>query len=68
MGVTAEKIFSQGLIDGVIEEPLGGAHRDVEGMCSRLRALLSSELRTLQSTPMDVLLANRYKKYMAMGV
>ncbi len=68
MQVTADKTLKNGLIDGIIEEPLGGAHRDLESMCSRLRGVLSKELRTLQTMPIDVLLAERYAKYMALGV
>jgi acetyl-CoA carboxylase carboxyl transferase subunit alpha len=68
MGVSADKILKQGLIDGVIEEPLGGAHRDFESMCTRLRTVLSTELRHLDALSLDALLAKRYKKYLAMGV
>ena len=68
MGVSADKILKQGLIDGVIEEPLGGAHRDFESMCTRLRAVLSTELRNLEALPIDSLLSQRYKKYLAMCV
>lgn len=67
MGVTAEKTFDHGLIDRVIEEPLGGAHRDVVEMCNRLRSVLTSELSALNALPIKTLLAQRYDKFMAMG-
>ncbi|KTD20656.1 acetyl-CoA carboxylase carboxyltransferase subunit alpha [Legionella londiniensis] len=67
MGITADKILENGLIDRVVEEPLGGAHRNLEEMMIRLNAVLSDELRELKSMPVDVLLAERYKKFMAMG-
>lgn len=67
MGITAEKILEMGLIDQVIDEPLGGAHRNVEDMTSRLKAILIDNLKQLQSKNIDTLLEERYKKLMAMG-
>lgn len=67
MGITAEKIYEHGLVDAVIEEPLGGAHRDVAEMTSRLKDTLVDELRILKSLTTDELLQLRYKKFMAMG-
>lgn len=67
MGVTAPEILSFGLIDGIIPEPLGGAHRDCELIASRVKDSIREACRVLRSTPIDQLLAARYKKYMAMG-
>ncbi|MBA2711879.1 MAG: acetyl-CoA carboxylase carboxyltransferase subunit alpha [Tatlockia sp.] len=67
MGITAEKIYEYGLIDEVIKEPLGGAHRNLEDMTSRLKTLLVDELSALNSLPIDELLQLRYEKFMAMG-
>ncbi|MBA3536827.1 MAG: acetyl-CoA carboxylase carboxyltransferase subunit alpha [Tatlockia sp.] len=67
MGITAEKILESGLIDKVVKEPLGGAHRNVEDMTSRLKNILIDELRLLKSFPTDELLRLRYEKFMAMG-
>lgn len=67
MGVTADKIFEMGLIDEVIEEPLGGAHRDVDDMTARLKSILIDHLRTLKTKPINELLTDRYQKLMAMG-
>jgi acetyl-CoA carboxylase carboxyl transferase subunit alpha len=67
MGITAEKILESGLIDKVVKEPLGGAHRNVEDMTSRLKNILIDELRILKSLPTDELLRLRYEKFMAMG-
>lgn len=67
MGITADKILESGLIDNVIAEPLGGAHRNVTDMTSRLKELLIDELRELKRLPIDELLKQRYKKFMAMG-
>lgn len=67
MGITADKILDNGLIDHVLQEPLGGAHRDVQDMARRLSSVLTDELHVLCSLPLDVLVAQRYEKFMAMG-
>jgi acetyl-CoA carboxylase carboxyl transferase subunit alpha len=67
MGIAAEKILAHNLVDLVVDEPLGGAHRDVVGMADRLKAVLTDELHQLQSLPLDELLEQRYRKFMAMG-
>jgi acetyl-CoA carboxylase carboxyl transferase subunit alpha len=56
-----------GVLDDVIEEPLGGAHRDHQQMASRLKLYLIKCLRELVGTPIDQLLANRYEKFRRMG-
>lgn len=68
MGITADKILENKLIDRVIPEPLGGAHRNVTQMCDRIRVMITSELNVLKSLPIETLLSERYKKFMAMGV
>lgn len=67
MGITATKIFEHGLVDNVIKEPLGGAHRDVETMSTRLKGVLIEELRSLRRLTLPQLLDARYAKFMAMG-
>jgi acetyl-CoA carboxylase carboxyl transferase subunit alpha len=67
MGVTADKIYANGLVDMVIEEPLGGAHRDVNSMCKILKKTLATELNNLQNKSITQLLDNRYNKLMAIG-
>lgn len=67
MGITADKTLEHGLIDRVIEEPLGGAHRDVVEMSLRLRTALTKELDALETLSLKTLLAQRYDKFMAMG-
>lgn len=67
MGITAEQIFKNKLVDGVIPEPLGAAHRDVDEMAKRLKTLLSNELAALNKVPVDRLIELRYQKFMAMG-
>ena len=67
MGITAAKILENKLVDRIVEEPLGGAHRNVVEMAATLKAVLIDELRFLKSLPTDELLAKRYQKFMAMG-
>ena len=67
MGITASQVFANKLVDGIIDEPLGGAHRDVVAMADTLKAALTEELHVLKSLPIDELLAKRYNKFMAMG-
>ncbi len=67
MGITADRIFENELVDMVVPEPLGGAHRDVDEMTSRLKRLLTSELQALKKVPLDQLIELRYQKFMAMG-
>lgn len=67
MGVTADKIYSHGLIDKILSEPLGGAHRDISSMSTSIKETLLLELKNLKSLSVDELLNRRYKKLMAMG-
>ncbi|HAF86928.1 MAG: acetyl-CoA carboxylase carboxyl transferase subunit alpha [Legionellaceae bacterium] len=67
MGITAQKVYEHQLVDGVIKEPLGGAHRDVALMAENIKTLLIKELHALQAMDLDTLLAKRYAKLMAMG-
>jgi acetyl-CoA carboxylase carboxyl transferase subunit alpha len=68
MGVTAELIYKQGLVDQVIQEPLGGAHRDPDMMMASLKKALSDQLRAVQSMSIPQLLDQRYKRLMAYGL
>lgn len=67
MRITASQIYENELVDGVVPEPLGGAHRDVDTMAARLRELLIEELALLKSQPIDELIEKRYEKFMNMG-
>lgn len=67
MGITADKILENKLVDMVIPEPLGGAHRNVDDMAKRLKQILIDELDTLKALPVSQLVAMRYQKFMAMG-
>ncbi|RFA28256.1 acetyl-CoA carboxylase carboxyl transferase subunit alpha [Alkalilimnicola ehrlichii] len=67
MGITAPRLKSLGLVDDVIEEPLGGAHRDVDVMAERLKNSLLEQLSGLNTTPVNALLDQRYQRLMSFG-
>ncbi|RRQ20041.1 acetyl-CoA carboxylase carboxyltransferase subunit alpha [Thiohalobacter thiocyanaticus] len=67
LGITSRRLLELGLIDAVIEEPLGGAHRDPEHMAEQLRDRLLSELTDLRSQPLDTLLETRYRRLLEFG-
>ncbi|KTC66053.1 acetyl-CoA carboxylase carboxyl transferase subunit alpha (plasmid) [Legionella adelaidensis] len=67
MGITADKIYENKLVDLVIDEPLGGAHRNVAEMASRIKQVLVDELTYLKELSTETLLNNRYQKFMKMG-
>lgn len=68
MGVSAEQNLRLNLIDQVIPEPLGGAHRDYDMMAANLKIILSEKLIELQRYSMDQLLEARYKRLMSYGL
>ena len=57
-----------GIVDAVIEEPPGGAHRDPRQMATKLKTYLLRTLRELVAQPADALVAARYEKARRMGV
>ena len=65
---TSSHLSQFGIVDDVIEEPLGGAHRDVRQMASRMKVYLSRTLRELVSRPTEQLLDERYQKFRRIGV
>ncbi len=67
MGVTSSTLEELGIVDTTIQEPLGGAHRDVEEMARRIRAHVSHQLDRLCATDADSLVESRYQRLMAYG-
>ncbi|KTG23340.1 acetyl-CoA carboxylase subunit alpha [Idiomarina sp. WRN-38] len=67
MGVTAQRSKELGLIDAVIPEPLGGAHRHAEEMAIRLKKQLLSDVKSLEGLSKSERLDQRYKKLMSFG-
>ncbi len=68
MGLTAGRLLQQKLVDEVVPEPLGGAHRDPALMYATLKAQLTSNLDRLCKQPMTKLLWDRYQRLMSSGV
>jgi acetyl-CoA carboxylase carboxyl transferase subunit alpha len=67
MGVTSSILQDLGIVDATIEEPLGGAHRDLELMADRIREHLVTQLDKLQGMAVDDMLEQRYKRLMSYG-
>jgi len=67
MGITAQKLHELGLVDEVVEEPLGGAHRDGAAMAETLRDALGRYLARLDELPVDQLLSERYQRLVGAG-
>jgi acetyl-CoA carboxylase carboxyl transferase subunit alpha len=65
---TSDNLKRFGVVDDVLDEPLGGAHRDHHQMASRLKSYLSRTLSELEVKPTDELLDERYEKFRRMGV
>ncbi|MFA5171809.1 MAG: acetyl-CoA carboxylase carboxyltransferase subunit alpha [Sulfuriferula sp.] len=67
LGITATKLKSFDLIDRIIPEPVGGAHRDPAMMMHNMKIALQETLATLQKQPVDALLKTRYQRLMSYG-
>ena len=68
MGITAERLKGLGIVDRVIDEPLGGAHSDPAATAESIRRELTSQLQELQQLDTSELLARRYDKLMSFGI
>lgn len=67
MGITAQRLKTLGLIDKIISEPLGGAHRDHAAMAQNLKKALQDALKQLSGQSTAELLATRYERLMSYG-
>ncbi|MCK5524352.1 MAG: acetyl-CoA carboxylase carboxyltransferase subunit alpha [Thiomargarita sp.] len=67
MNMTSSRLKDLDLIDIVIPEPLGGAHRDVQTMAKNLNHVLQENLERLDQLPIDELIENRYQRFMQFG-
>jgi acetyl-CoA carboxylase carboxyl transferase subunit alpha len=67
LGITAVRLKALGLVDQIIPEPIGGAHRDQEAMMATLKKALKSNLAALQKMPTEKLLETRYTRLMSYG-
>ena len=67
MRTTAPELLQLGIIDGIVPEPVGGAHRDWEGAAAGLRTVLREQLWTLRAKSPEELVSERYEKFRRMG-
>ncbi|MFM4804998.1 acetyl-CoA carboxylase carboxyl transferase subunit alpha [Aeromonas bivalvium] len=67
MGITAQRLKELKLIDSIVEEPLGGAHRDVPLMAERLKARIKQDLEALRPLGSEQLLEQRYQRLLGYG-
>ncbi|MEA3243786.1 MAG: acetyl-CoA carboxylase carboxyltransferase subunit alpha [Pseudomonadota bacterium] len=67
MGVTSARLKQLQLIDDILQEPLGGAHRDVDEMAQRIKMRLIDQLDQLNRFPADELIAARYQRLLSYG-
>ncbi len=67
MGITANRLFEHKLIDRIIPEPLGGAHRDPTAMAATLKETILEELVELEKHDIGTLLEMRYKRLRSYG-
>src|SRR5437763_1667902 len=65
--LTSRHLFELRVIDAIIPEPLGGAHRDHREMANTLKTYLLRQLRELRQLPVEELLEQRYQKFRRMG-
>ncbi len=67
MGLTAPRLKELGLVDFIINEPLGGAHRDPDATAAAVKTALIESLERLETIPIDKLLDQRYERLMKYG-
>ncbi len=67
MGVTSKTLLELGIVDTIIPEPLGGAHRNIDEVAATLREQLAIQLDVLNAMPLDRLVERRYQRLMAVG-
>ena len=66
--LTAKDLFEMGIIDGIIKEPLGGAHRNPQETALNIKSAIKKDLEILKKTPKPKLIEMRYDKFRSIGV
>ncbi len=66
--LTGKDMLELGLVDGIIKEPLGGAHTDVKWMADEVKKVITTEITKLKKIPVDQLIQQRIDKFCRMGV
>lgn len=67
MAITSDKLLEQGLVDHIIKEPPGGAHRDLDAAAKSLKEVLLERLAAFDGADLDALIAARYERLMSYG-
>ncbi|MFQ3324565.1 MAG: acetyl-CoA carboxylase carboxyl transferase subunit alpha [Pseudomonadales bacterium] len=67
MGVTSSELQKLGIVDATIEEPRGGAHRDMDRAAQSIKSHLVAQLKQIKELPIDELLDRRYQRLMSYG-
>jgi acetyl-CoA carboxylase carboxyl transferase subunit alpha len=67
LGITAQRLKSLGLVDKIVTEPLGGAHRDPAQMAENLKKAIADALRAFNNVPVEAMLAKRQERIRGMG-
>jgi acetyl-CoA carboxylase carboxyl transferase subunit alpha len=67
LAITADRLKANGLVDRIVEEPLGGAQRDWDAMFQSMRRALTDTLGELRKQPLSALLDARYQRLRAYG-
>jgi len=68
MGVTAERLKELGIVDHIIAEPLGGAHRDLAAVSASIKSALLDQIEQLAAMDLDDLVERRYRRLMRYGI
>ncbi|PCH62870.1 MAG: acetyl-CoA carboxylase carboxyl transferase subunit alpha [Gammaproteobacteria bacterium] len=67
LGITSARLKSLGLVDEVIAEPLGGAHRDMDEVATRIKNAIDAKLTELEALPVDQLIERRQQRLLNYG-
>jgi acetyl-CoA carboxylase carboxyl transferase subunit alpha len=67
LGITATRLKTLGLVDKIITEPLGGAHRDYQGTMQNVKKSLQDALKAVQNKPIASLMQDRFNRLMSYG-
>jgi acetyl-CoA carboxylase carboxyl transferase subunit alpha len=67
LGVTSDRLKSLGLVDKVLSEPLGGAHRDIDAMASRIKNALEEKVTELENLSIEALIEQRQARLLSYG-
>ncbi|HEY5604027.1 MAG TPA: acetyl-CoA carboxylase carboxyl transferase subunit alpha [Gammaproteobacteria bacterium] len=67
MGITSKRLKELNLVDHIINEPLGGAHRDIDATAKNIKNFLLDSIELFERTPLDKLLKQRYERIMQYG-